>query len=209
MDAADAAGKVSEAVVKVRAAEAQASSDRTRRLAMLRLIMNGAAVVLVLLIAAYFGRAARVLGSKLPVSMAQMLKDLPPPVKSGSPAMSMTAAASIPTPSCRAGRAVAITRRAEVDQSGGRGGVVRGSRARARRPRRAGPARTDGDAVRRQGCRALGRGHGRRHVAAHAVPRLLGQGAGEAETPAGRFGQRDFTGVPVAAAPVHQWRISQ
>lgn len=93
MDAAEAASKVSEAVVGVRAAEAQAASDRARRLAMLRFIMNGASVVLVLLIAAYFGRAARVLGSKLPVSMAQMLKDLPPPVKNGSPS-----AAAIPSP---------------------------------------------------------------------------------------------------------------
>lgn len=97
MDAADAASKVNEAVAGVRAAEAQALSDHTRRLAKLRLVMNGAAVVLVLLIAAYFGRAARVLGSKLPVSMAQMLKDLPPPVKNGSPSV-LTAAAVTPSP---------------------------------------------------------------------------------------------------------------
>ena len=101
MDAADAAGKVNEAVVKVRAAEAQASSDHTRRLAMLRLVMNGVAVMLVLIIAVYFGRAARVLGSRPPVTTAQMLKDLPPPVKSGAPSLSLsvsTAAASTPAP---------------------------------------------------------------------------------------------------------------
>ena len=101
MDAADASSKVSEAVAKVRAAEAQAASDRTRSLATLRLAMNGAAVVLVLVIAAYFGRAARVLGARPPVSMAQMLKDLPPPVKNGStPVATVTAP---PTASSAAG----------------------------------------------------------------------------------------------------------
>ena len=98
MDAADAAGKVNETVLKVRAAEAQASLDHTRRLAMLRLIMNGAAVALVLIITVYFGRAARVLGTRPPVTTAQMLKDLPPPVKSGSPSVTTTAAAAIPAP---------------------------------------------------------------------------------------------------------------
>ena len=207
MDAADAASKVNDAVVKVRAAEAQASSDHTRRLAMLRLIMNGAAVGA----GAAHRRLLRASRASPRVETAgQHGADAegPPAAREERRTVDVDDGGDLRSAiRCRADRAVSINRRAEINQPGGRSRVMRGSRASARRPRRARPARTDGHAVRRQGCRALGCGHRRRPVAAHAVPRLLGQGAGEAETPAGRFGQRDFPGLQVPAAPVHQWRV--
>ena len=121
MDAADAANKVTDAVAGVRAAEAKAASDHTRQLATMRLVMNGAAVALILIIAVYFGRAARVLGSNQPVSMAKMLKNLPPPVKTGSASMSAAAPASspiaglgTPAPSGAAPRSTNLTAAAEL-----------------------------------------------------------------------------------------------
>ena len=60
---------------------------------MLRLAMNGVALIFTLAVAFYLGRVATVLGVKVPPSMAQMLRDLPPPVKAGA-----TNGAPAPTP---------------------------------------------------------------------------------------------------------------
>jgi hypothetical protein len=95
MDASAAADRLTDAVAQVRALEAEESSRHTSRLAMLRLVINGAAVLLVLAIAAYFGRAARVL-SATPPSVAEMLKNLAPPVKNGG------AQTAVPTPAAAA-----------------------------------------------------------------------------------------------------------
>jgi hypothetical protein len=51
---------------------------------MVRLAMNGVALIFTLAVAVYLGRVATVLGVKAPPSMAQMLRDLPPPVKTGA-----------------------------------------------------------------------------------------------------------------------------
>ena len=69
-----------------RSLEELAASERLRRLDTLRLAITGLALVLVGLIALYLGRALIMTSKAPPVSMAQMLRDLPPPVKQPIPA---------------------------------------------------------------------------------------------------------------------------
>ena len=69
----------------VRSIEEQAASARIERWGTYRLAMNGLALALVGVIALYFGRGlARAPAAPAP-TMAQMLRDLPPPVKTTAP----------------------------------------------------------------------------------------------------------------------------
>jgi hypothetical protein len=99
---------IDEAVLIKSAAESLAAArDRDRQaidrnltqLARLRLAMTGVAMVFVLGVAIYFGRAVTTLGGHGTQSTVQMLRDLPPPVKpAASPAVSPPAAAVQPAP---------------------------------------------------------------------------------------------------------------
>ena len=68
-----------------RTLEEAAAADRLRRLSIIRLAVTGLALLLISLIALYFGRALIAAGQPPPASMAQMLRDLPPPVKQQAP----------------------------------------------------------------------------------------------------------------------------
>lgn len=91
--------------------EEQAAGQRLNRWAMVRLAMNGLALVLITVIALYFGRASSILAAAPAPTMAQMIRELPPPVKGADshniapashPAMTAVAtpgsASSIPRP---------------------------------------------------------------------------------------------------------------
>jgi len=84
-DAEDAASRLSAELGAARTIEQQASIRRTGQTATLRIALNGAAVLLIMVITAYFGRSLSVAGAKSPPTMAQMIRDLPPPVKTGAP----------------------------------------------------------------------------------------------------------------------------
>ena len=62
---------------------------------MLRLVMNGVALIFTLAVAVYLGRVATVLGVRETTSTAQMLRDLPPPVKAGAPANGTTTPSAV------------------------------------------------------------------------------------------------------------------
>ena len=65
--------------------EEASTAERVRRLSTLRLAVTGVALVLISLIAIYLGRALMIAGQVEPASMAQMLRELPPPVKQQAP----------------------------------------------------------------------------------------------------------------------------
>lgn len=85
LDGAGAIQKINESLAAARVRNRQLADRNARQLTRLRLGMNGVAALFVLAVAVYFGRAATLLGGKAAPSMAQMLRDLPPPVKAGSP----------------------------------------------------------------------------------------------------------------------------
>ena len=109
LDSAGFIDKMHEAFDRLRGRNRQLVDHNVQQLARLRLGMNGVAMLFVLAVAVYFGRAAAVLGQKGgEPTMAQMLRDLPPPVKAASSAAApgtpaLQATASTPT----AGTAVA------------------------------------------------------------------------------------------------------
>lgn len=84
LDGAGAIQKVNESLTAARTRNRQLADHNVGQLTRLRLGMNGVAVLFVLAVAVYFGRAATLLGATAAPSMAQMLRDLPPPVKVGS-----------------------------------------------------------------------------------------------------------------------------
>jgi hypothetical protein len=101
LDGAGSIQKMHDAFVTLRARNRQLADHNIQQLARLRLGMNGVAVLFVLAVALYFGRAATVLGHKGETSTAQMLRDLPPAVKAGSatavPGASTVQAAAAPS----------------------------------------------------------------------------------------------------------------
>ncbi len=84
MDGAAAVQKIGESLAAARTRNRQVIDGNVSKLARLRLAMNGVAMLFVLAVAIYFGRALTILGVRGAPSMAQMLRDLPPPVKAGT-----------------------------------------------------------------------------------------------------------------------------
>lgn len=72
--------------LKTLAAARDRSARNISQIQTLRLAMNGVALIFTLAVAVYLGRVATVLGVKTDPSMAEMLRDLPPPVKAGATA---------------------------------------------------------------------------------------------------------------------------
>jgi hypothetical protein len=93
LDAAGAIQKIHDSFAAARARNRELVEGNVRQLARLQMGMTGVAVLFVLAVAIYFGRAVTILGRKAEPSMTQMLRDLPPPVKPGSsPATAASAA---------------------------------------------------------------------------------------------------------------------
>lgn len=97
-DAEDAANRVAAEIGAARTIEQQASIQRIGRTAIMRIALNGAAVLLIVVITAYFARSISILVAKPPVTTAQMIRDLPPPVKAGTQAAGAPAPAPVPAP---------------------------------------------------------------------------------------------------------------
>jgi len=95
IDAQQAADVTQNELAAARAFEEQAASGRVNRLAMMRLGMNGLAISFITIIALYFGRSLDILRSAPASSTAQMIKDLPPPVK-GAATLNLSSATSSP-----------------------------------------------------------------------------------------------------------------
>jgi len=124
IDAQQAAEAAQSELTVARAAEEQAATQRTTRLSMMRLGMNGLAIVFITIIALYFGRSLSILREAPSTSTAQMIKDLPPPVKAGatlnlsSPqtasVAATTAPATISPPAGPAPRPVSLSAAAEL-----------------------------------------------------------------------------------------------
>ena len=94
---------VHDSLAKARTANRQRADANLRQLGTLRLGMNAVAVLFTLAVAVYLGRVATVLGVKTDQTMAQMLRDLPPPVKTGptasvAPSPVSPPAAPVPPP---------------------------------------------------------------------------------------------------------------
>jgi hypothetical protein len=86
MDAAAAVEKIRTALASARSAEEQAREAHLSQLGQWRMAMNGVALLFALAVALYFGRAATLVGAKPAPTMAQMLKELPPPVTNSASA---------------------------------------------------------------------------------------------------------------------------
>jgi len=122
IDAQQAADAAQSELTGARAAEEQAATQRTSRLAMMRLGMNGLAIVFITIIALYFGRSLSILRNAPPASTAQMIKDLPPPVKgtstlnlsSGPSTQPATPAPAVTAPAGPAPRPVSLSAAAEL-----------------------------------------------------------------------------------------------
>lgn len=76
-------------------AEQRAISDRISRWSMIRLAMNAVAILLIVAVAVSFGRSMAVTTPAPPMSMAQMIRELPPPVKNGAAQIAQPAPASM------------------------------------------------------------------------------------------------------------------
>jgi hypothetical protein len=85
-------------LASARKLEEASSAERVRRLSTLRLAVTGLALGLISLIALYLGRALIAAGQTQPASMAQMLRDLPPPVKQQVPPPAVAHAVPAPAP---------------------------------------------------------------------------------------------------------------
>ena len=99
IDAQQAADAAQSELAAARAFEEQAAAGRASRLAMMRLGMNGLAITFITVIALYFGRSLSILRNAAASTTAQMIKDLPPPVK-GTATLNLSSSppASTPTP---------------------------------------------------------------------------------------------------------------
>ena len=91
IDGSGAGQEVHDSLTKARTTNRQKADASLQQLGRLRLAMNAVAVIFTLAVAIYLGRAATLMGTKAAPTMAQMLRDLPPPVKAGT---SITASAS-------------------------------------------------------------------------------------------------------------------
>jgi len=90
-----------EALADARKATQQRTGGNLSQVGTLRLGMNAVAVIFTLVVAIYLGSVATVIGVKGESSTAQMLRDLPPPVKAGAtstPAAVNVAPAAHPPP---------------------------------------------------------------------------------------------------------------
>ena len=124
IDAQQAADAAQSELTVARAAEEQAATQRTTRLSMMRLGMNGLAIVFITIIALYFGRSLSILRDAPSASTAQMIKDLPPPVRAGatlnlsSPQPASAAAATAPAttspPAAQVPRPISLSSAAEL-----------------------------------------------------------------------------------------------
>jgi hypothetical protein len=85
VDIRDAAGRLSGELAAARAVEDTAAGDRLTRLARLRFGMNVIALGWVLIVAMYAARLARRPAASPAATMAQMIRELPPPVKAPVP----------------------------------------------------------------------------------------------------------------------------
>ncbi|HXT69108.1 MAG TPA: hypothetical protein VN700_05115 [Vicinamibacterales bacterium] len=99
IDAQQAAELADTELAAARTLEAQTATGLIGRLGMYRLGMNGLALALIAVIAISFGRTLSALKRMAPASTAQMLKDLPPAVKSAGAAPTLgLSSTSTPTP---------------------------------------------------------------------------------------------------------------
>ena len=87
---------IHEAVAKAIAAHRDRANSGIGQIQMLRIGMNAVALIFTLAVAVYLGRVATVLGVKESPSMAQMLRDLPPPVKAGATSNGVATSAVAP-----------------------------------------------------------------------------------------------------------------
>jgi hypothetical protein len=94
VDGREAAERLTTELGAARDAEITASQARQTRLARLRFGMNTIALLWVVVVALYAGRLARRPPASPAATMAQMIRELPPPVK--SPAVARAAAAPAP-----------------------------------------------------------------------------------------------------------------
>jgi hypothetical protein len=97
--------------------EEQAAIQRLNRWAMVRLALNGLALVLITIIALYFGRASSILAAAPEPTMAQMLRELPPAVKGAGSApvpQPLTAIVETPSPNAAIPRPVSLSAAAEL-----------------------------------------------------------------------------------------------
>jgi hypothetical protein len=83
-DGSGAAQETHEALTTARTANRRRADASLQQLGRVRLAMNAIAVIFTLAVAIYLGRVATTLGVKGAASTAQMLRDLPPPVKTGA-----------------------------------------------------------------------------------------------------------------------------
>ena len=121
IDALTSTDTLNAEIAAARSIEDQTVGERARRFAMMRLAMNGLAIILVSLMALYFGRALSIVGTEAPATMAQMIRNLPPPVKTGgapvagaSPAAAASAAGTSAAPTASLPRPVSLGAAAEL-----------------------------------------------------------------------------------------------
>jgi hypothetical protein len=86
VDSREAADRLAGELAAARAEEDAAVSVRLARLARLRFGMNAVAIAWVVIVALYAGRLARRPAGSPAATMAQMIRELPPPVKTPAPA---------------------------------------------------------------------------------------------------------------------------
>jgi hypothetical protein len=118
LDAAGAIQKIHDAFTAARTRNRDLVDRNVRQFARLQLGMTGIAVLFVLAVAVYFGRAVTVFGKQAEPSTAQMLRDLPPPVKTGAlPAVASPAAqpgTTLPAPGAQGPRPTHLAAAAEL-----------------------------------------------------------------------------------------------
>jgi hypothetical protein len=84
LDQARAITQIHESLNAARARQRQVAAGNALQLERLRLGVTGVAMLFVLAVALYFGRAVTIVTAKAEPSTAQMLRELPPPVKAGA-----------------------------------------------------------------------------------------------------------------------------
>jgi hypothetical protein len=97
VDGREAAERLTTELGAAREAEMTASEARQTRLARLRFSMNAIALLWVVVVALYAGRLARRAPASPAATMAQMIRELPPPVK--APATTRAVSAPVPAAS--------------------------------------------------------------------------------------------------------------
>jgi hypothetical protein len=102
LDVSGAIQKMHDAFAAARTRNRDVVDRNVRQLARLQLGMTGVAVLFVLAVAIYFGRAVTILARKTEPSTAQMLRDLPPPVKAGASSATSPHVSAGPSPGAAA-----------------------------------------------------------------------------------------------------------